>query len=268
MIQMTKTFASVKRVRITSGTREWADRNINCIEGCYNNCRYCYAKLMAKRFGRSTEATWRKMKIRSEVLKKNFRKCSGRIMFPSAHDIFDISPFKEACFIVLMKLLKSENDVLITTKPRLALIEEISSEFSQYREQIQFRFTITSINDELLQFWEPNAPKFNERLACLKLAFTKEFRTSVSIEPFLDYDPSELVEIITPFITESIWLGRMNHISRMKPSANEKTYFDQIHKNYKTHHLLELVNKLKAHPKIRLKDSIRLQLDTDTHRKR
>jgi len=268
LIQMTEKLASVKRIRITSGTKEWADHNINCIEGCYNNCRYCYAKLMAKRFGRSTDATWRNMKIRREVLKKNFRKRSGRVMFPSAHDIFDISPFKEACFTILMRLLKSENEVLITTKPRLALIEEISSEFSQYKEQIQFRFTITSINDGLLQFWEPNAPRFNERLASLKLAFTKKFKTSVSIEPFLDYDPSELVEIISPYITESIWLGRMNHISQMKPSANEKTYYDQIQKNYETHHLLELVNKFKAHPKIRLKDSIRLQLDIDTHGKR
>jgi DNA repair photolyase len=37
---------------ITSGTKEWADHNVNCIRGCSNDCRYCYAKIMAKRFGR------------------------------------------------------------------------------------------------------------------------------------------------------------------------------------------------------------------------
>ena len=27
-----------------TGTREWAEHNENCIKGCRNNCRYCYAK--------------------------------------------------------------------------------------------------------------------------------------------------------------------------------------------------------------------------------
>jgi DNA repair photolyase len=37
---------SRKQRKITSGTREWADYNVNCVAGCYNNCRYCYAKVM------------------------------------------------------------------------------------------------------------------------------------------------------------------------------------------------------------------------------
>ncbi len=31
-----------------TGTKEWADYNVNCINGCYNNCKYCYAKMIAK----------------------------------------------------------------------------------------------------------------------------------------------------------------------------------------------------------------------------
>jgi len=57
--------------KVTSGTKEWADYNINCIKGCVNNCRYCYAKMMAKRFGRATEATWKDMEIRADVLNKS-----------------------------------------------------------------------------------------------------------------------------------------------------------------------------------------------------
>lgn len=246
--------------KITSGTKEWADYNVNCIKGCHNNCRYCYAKVMARRFGRINSNEWGKMEVREEILRGNFRKRSGRVMFPSTHDIFSISPFKEACFTVLGKLLKCGNELLITTKPRLPIIQEISHQFSNYKSQMEFRFTITSNNSRLLEFWEPNAPRFKERLASLKYAFGRRFKTSVSIEPFLDYDPSGLVEEVTPFITESIWIGRMNYISRENIAKEEEPYYDEIRKNYETSHLREIYNKLRGHHKIRFKDSIRIQL--------
>lgn len=60
-----------------TGTREWADHNVNCVSGCINDCRYCYAKVMAKRFGRATESTWKIMtvrKCRSPAIPKVSRK--------------------------------------------------------------------------------------------------------------------------------------------------------------------------------------------------
>ncbi len=47
--------------KITLGTKEWADSNINCYYGCSNDCLYCYAKKMAIRFKRKTEDTWKIM---------------------------------------------------------------------------------------------------------------------------------------------------------------------------------------------------------------
>lgn len=181
-------------------------------------------------------------------------------MFPSTHDIFDFPPYKEACFTVLRRLLETGNDVLITTKPKLIIIHEIDHQFSHYREQIQFRFTITSNNDKLLEFWEPNAPRFKERLASLEYAFRRRFKTSVSIEPFLDYDPTELIETVAPFTTEFIWIGRRNYLPYIKLSKNERPHIDKIRKNYETAHLWDIYNKLKGHPLIRFKDSIRIQL--------
>ena len=157
--------------KIPTGTKEWADHNVNCIKGCYNDCRYCYAMIMAKRFGRATNKTWKKMVIREDVVNTKFRKFSGRVMFPSSHDIFDLPDYEEACFLVLGNLLKSENEVLITTKPRYVIIKKIDNEFSHYKKQIQFRFTLTSSDNQLLKFWEPNAPLFEERLKSLQYAF-------------------------------------------------------------------------------------------------
>jgi DNA repair photolyase len=216
--------------------------------------------MMARRFGRTGDFSWKDMALRKEVLTKDFARRVGRIMFPSTHDIFDFSPFKEACFAVLEKLLESGNEVLVTTKPRLSVIKEITRQFTRYRNQIQFRFTITSNDDELLRFWEPNAPRFRERLAALAYAFRETFKTSVSIEPFLDYDPRELVETVEPFTTDSIWIGRMNYIRRKNLTRMDRPFYDSIRKNYGTHHLQEVVAKLEAYPKIRIKDSIRTQL--------
>jgi len=254
-----------KKRKITSGTKEWADYNVNCIKGCRNNCRYCYAKVMAKRFGRIGNGdTWENMAIRQEVVERDYKKRPGRVMFPSTHDIFDISPFKEACFAVLRKLLESGNDLLITTKPRLIVIQEISQRFSNCKDQMEFRFTITSNDDRLLEFWEPNAPRFRERLAALKYAFREGFATSVSVEPFLDYDPTELIEEIMPLITESIWIGRMNYIPR-EILSKDKPYYEEIRKNYETAHLWEIYDELKRHSLVRFKDSIRFQLGIEAY---
>lgn len=243
--------------KITSGTREWADYNVNCIYGCFNNCRYCYAKIIAKRFGRATEKTWGIMRIRNEMVARNFSKRPGRVMFPSSHDIIDIPEIEEACFTVLHKLLESGNDVLLTTKPRFNVIRKIDEKFAQYKERLQFRFTITSVDNNLLRFWEPNAPTFEERMSALKYAFNEEYATSVSIEPFLDYDPEDLVQEVAPYSTESIWIGKMNYISRRNLSKNEKEYYDKVRKNYEFEHLKEIFEKLRDIPKIRFKDSIK-----------
>jgi DNA repair photolyase len=238
-----------------SGTREWADYNVNCVSGCSNNCRYCYAKMMAKRFGRATEETWKIMKINPKKVNKNYSKKPGRVMFPSSHDITDDPDIENACFSVLSNLLENGNEVLVTTKPRFSVIEKIVSRFKEYQDMMQFRFTITSLDDVLLQFWEPNAPPFQERMASLKFAFNKGFLTSVSIEPFLDYHPEELVRYVESYCSESIWIGKMNYIRRNNLTQFEKKYYEAVRKNYTLEHVEEIYSNLKENPKIRFKDS-------------
>ena len=246
---------------VTSGTKEWADYNINCAIGCYNDCKYCYAKLMAKRFGRATEKTWKVMKIRQNAVSKTYRKFPGRVMFPSSHDIVNIPEVERACFEVLSKLLESGNSVLVTTKPRYKIIEGITERFSKHKDRIQFRFTITSRNDDLLRFWEPGAPFFQERMTCLEFACSEGFKTSVSIEPFLDHDPQALVEMVAPYATESIWIGKMNYIARSSLVDFQIPFYNEIRKNCEKQHLMKIYQDLRIRPKIRFKDSIRNVLE-------
>ena len=251
----------VKKREITSGTKEWADHNVNCIKGCSNNCRYCYAKIIAKRFGRCTEESWKEIEICRDVLNKTFKKYNGRVMFPSSHDIIDTPEAKEACFIVIKKLLEVGNELLITTKPKLSITKDIIKRFHTFKSKIQFRFTITSLNNQLLSFWEPDAPPFEERLKSLEHAYEKGFKTSVSLEPFLDYNPKKLVNILSPYITESIWLGPMNYIPKNSVTNEDKQQYAEIRKRYEIDHLKEIFEDLKDFPQIRFKDSMTNRLN-------
>lgn len=238
-----------------SGTREWADYNVNCVSGCSNDCRYCYAKMMAKRFGRATEETWKIMKVNEAKVNKNYVKKNGRVMFPSSHDITNDPEIENACFSVLSNLLENGNEVLVTTKPSFSTVKKIVSRFIGYQENMQFRFTITSSDNDLLRFWEPNAPLFKERLDSLKFAYDNGFRTSVSIEPFLDYHPEKLVKCVEPYCTESVWVGKMNYIQRNNLTDFEQEYYEKVRENYVLEHLEEIFLNLKDNPKIRFKDS-------------
>lgn len=245
-----------KVIKITCGTKEWADHNGNCFYGCSNACRYCYACNIAIHYGRATRETWKDMKVNQKALLKTYRKTKGRWMFPTSHDITDDPEVMRVCFIVLKKLLENGNQVLVTTKPRIVVLQKIDDLFSEYKNQIQFRFTITSVNDDLLKFWEPNTPRFKERMESLKFAFEKGYKTSVSIEPFLDYDPGQLVEIVQPFCTESIWIGKMNYIARNGIPKEDIPFYEAVRIGCELNHLKEIYDRLKNHSKIRFKDSI------------
>ena len=250
----------------TSGTKEWADYNVNCVHGCSNDCRYCYAKMIGKRFGRCSENTWKNMVINKNALLKKYPKYNGRVMFPSSHDIVNNFDIKTACFKVISNLLNSDNDVLITTKPDFEVTKNIIEEFSDYKENLQFRFTITSKNNVLLKFWERDAPNYEDRLESLIIAFKEGFKTSVSIEPFLDYEPKYLVNEVSPYITESLWIGPMNYIPRNNIPREDVSEYEKIRKNYEIEHLKTIYQELKDYAKIRFKDSMILKLGLPLNR--
>ena len=245
-----------KSRKITLGTKEWADSNVNCYFGCSNDCRYCYAKKMAIRFNRKTEQNWKVMEPNPRAIEKGYSKRRGRVMFPTSHDITMES--LNGCLIVLKKLIDSGNEILITTKPRLSCIKIICNSFYKKKDLIQFRFTITSLNNDLLSFWELNAPLYDERLNSLIHAYNKGYKTSISIEPFLDEDPFLLVDNLIPYVNESIWIGKMNYVYAKKVRINEISFFKKIQEINNKENLLRIIKKAKTYEKgnIQVKDSI------------
>ncbi|KKK83945.1 hypothetical protein LCGC14_2788290, partial [marine sediment metagenome] len=122
-----------------------------------------------------TEQNWKVMEPNQKAIEKGYSKRRGRVMFPTSHDITMES--LNGCLIVLKKLIDSGNEILITTKPILSVIKIICNNFYKKKDLIQFRFTITSLSNKLLSYWEPGAPPFDERLKSLIHGYEQGYKT-------------------------------------------------------------------------------------------
>jgi len=244
------------------GTREWAQRTVNISRGCEHNCRYCYARHNAVHRFKTVASVddWPDMQISEKRVDKKYSKYPGTVMFPSTHDITPSILLE--CLTVLRKLLEAGNQVLIVSKPHFDCIRVICRVFEQYKKQIQFRFTIGSVSDDVLGFWEPNAPNYLERLTCLNYAYHEGFSTSISAEPFLDGQVRQLYKALQGLITDSFWIGKLNDfehrvdLNRVTP-AEQATHVRILLKAQTDEAIRRLYADMNGLPLVKWKDTIR-----------
>lgn len=245
--------------QLIRGTKEWAVAEINCCVGCPYNCRYCYARLAALRKGViSTADQWSQSRIIEGMVNAAQPCYPGQVMFPTAHDITDDN--LEAAVQVIGNLLAAGNRVLVVSKPSVSCLRRLCDRFDGEQERILFRFTITARNEDILSFWEPGAPGYRERLCALELAFSRGFATSVSIEPMLDIrDLQGLVAELSPFVTHSIWIGKMNRIDERVTIDSEQTAaeVERVRIEQADPTIRALFDSLKDNPLIHWKESIK-----------
>lgn len=245
-----------------TGTREWAQTTVNIQRGCEHNCRYCYAREMAVRFKQCTAERWSQPVIQpAKVHLKKYRKRKGVVMFPSTHDITPRNI--NECLVVLGKLLEAGNHVLIVSKPSKSCVRTLCDTFFGYRDQIVLRFTIGSVNDSVLGFWEPGAPGFLERKESLEDAWYSGFETSLSVEPYLDDQVEYLYECLVPYITQHFWIGKLRRLNKrvnmmQLTSAQICDYVQPLQSAQTNEAVMELYRRLNGKPHVRWKDSIRV----------
>jgi len=243
-----------------TGTRQWSNKSINFQTGCEHNCLVCYAKDMSIKYKQTTKNNWGSPRIRLNDVKKKINKWDeSMIMFPSSHDI-TLNNISEA-MVVLRKILGADNEVLIVSKPHYECIKQICDEFTDYKDKILFRFTIGSYNNKVLKFWEPGAPSLNERMKSLKYAFNSGYGTSISIEPMMDNKVDKVIDAVKPFVSETIWLGKVNQLwSRLKRNTDMSDELvkkaNQLDQWQSNPNILKLYDKYKNDPVIMWKDSI------------
>lgn len=253
------------QAKAVRGTAEWAVATVDCCRGCPHGCRYCYARHeLVERRRLVTADQWLSPEILEEEVERMRPLYAGQVMFPAHHDI--VPENLSACRIVITKMLRAGNRLLVVSKPHLCCIEELCRDLRPYRDRLLFRFTITARDLAILRFWEPQAPTYAERLACLELAFRQGFATSVSVEPMLDTaDVVAMVHELQPFVTHSIWLGKMNRITERVGDVPESLQagVERIEKGQDDEHIHEIYRQLRHNPLIRWKESIKTVVGLD-----
>lgn len=246
--------------RVGSGTREWSEYSLNVGTGCRNKCRYCYATANAMRYKViQSRDEWENEKVNDAALSRYIGKKDGVIMFPTTHDI--TPTYLEASKQILIKALKKGNQLLIVSKPRIDCIIPLLYELEPYKEQILFRFTIGTLSNELSLLWEPGAPLPNERIGCLEAAYNHGFKTSVSMEPMLagTEDALKTFYTVAEFVTETIWIGKMNKIDQRvliaEPHISQAV--SEIKQLQSDGEVMRLYAELCGNPKIEWKESIK-----------
>ncbi len=242
------------------GTTEWAASNVNYLKGCSNDCKYCYSKEMSIRFKRKTPETWKNEEVNWKVYNKSVHYRDGYIMFPSTHDI--TTEHLLLAIDYLKRLLGNGNKVLIVSKPSYKCIKTICDSFGEFKDNILFRFTIGSSNSETLRFWEPNAPDYKERKKALVYAFKAGYQTSISCEPMLDNRVDRVIDDLSCYVTDAIWLGKMNFaIRRLRTNgqldAETQKAAEQLLAWQSDENIKVLYKSYKDNPQIKWKESIK-----------
>ena len=240
------------------GTREWAKYNANACSGCFHDCTYCYAKTAAIQREAKTTENWKEETPFSKAPYKKWELKNGTVMFPTVHDITPNN--LDVCLEMLGNMLEPGNKVLIVSKPHKECIKRLCNELIRYKDNILFRFTIGSVNDHILKLWEPNAPNFAERLESLAYAFQKLYATSVSCEPMLDGNIDHVIEQVSPYITDAIWLGKMNYATarlRTNGHVDMIPFANRLDEIWSDSNIRALYERYRNNPLIKWKESIK-----------
>jgi len=244
--------------RTGTGTNEWSERTENIQRGCSHNCIYCYASSNAVRFKLRERNDWEREELTKKAFITSYPKREGVIMFPSAHDI--TPPNVEHYIRVATLMLEKGNRLLIVSKPHLECVAKMCAAFQAFRDQVLFRFTIGTMDNDVAAHWEPGAPPPSERVEALKLAFDRDYRTSISAEPLLGGAETAvtLMDAVRPYVTDTVWIGKMNKIrKRVDMSApGNLARAEEIETAQTDAEVLRMVSILGGDPLVRWKDSV------------
>ena len=242
------------------GTHQWADRTVNIIRGCNCGCLGCFAADIANRFKMVAPGQWETEVLNERAFNAKVPKGGKLTMFPSTHNI---SPeFLDPCEEKIQQILDSGSDLLLVLKPWLEVVKSICTRFEAVKDRITYRFTIGSTDNDVLKFWEPGAPSYEERKSCLQYAFEHSYGTGVSVEPWWGGDIDSLISELRPYVTDSIWIGKMNRgKARMKNNGHwnpqtEAKYNELMTVWYADANIQAIYDKYKDDPLISWKESI------------
>jgi len=186
--------------------REYCDLAVNIYESCPHGCTYCYARAMAKRFGKP----WREgLAIpRPNIVEAVKRQLEGmqsqgkKIMLCFTCDPYPIGHDSTTTREVIRVIKQSGNHVQILTKGD----ETAQRDFDLLDGQDSFGVSWTGGNT----YYEPNAAWHSIRMSNLIAAKERSINTWISCEPVID-PASIFLAIKTLDCVDIIRIGKLNH---------------------------------------------------------
>jgi DNA repair photolyase len=212
--------------------REYSELACNLYLGCTHACRYCYAPACMRTTGEKWHSLARPRQKVIELLEKDAWKLRGdsrRILFCFLSDPYQpieskLRLTRQALDIVCKHHLKSQ----ILTKGCADLIQDDIDLMK--KADTHLGVTLSFIDDEKRQEWEPNASTVNDRLDILKRAHKAGIYTWVSLEPVIDPDQAiALIRKAHKYV--HFWkVGKLNHMKEYERSVNWQKFLYDVEK--------------------------------------
>ena len=253
------------------GFSEWGGGKFtkaNTVHGCSHHCKYCGVAAQEARVDMRSPEMWPFEEVNTKALTGTISKRNSLLIYPTSHDItpqhLDVHLYQ------IRRILEAGNKLLICSKMHYDCIVEICAECADRKEKVELRCTIGSRDSEILRWWEPGAPDYDERKAAVEYAYKQGYDTSLSSEPMLDANIESVVEDMRPIVSESIWIGKMNHARQnltlngvTGPEADAKVSALLAWQDDDAN-IMRLVNRYANDPLIRWKESIQRVIDKKT----
>jgi len=201
-----------------------ADYAIYYYIGCTHRCIYCYARFFCR--WRKQKEKWGEfvdVKINApELVAKESKDKTGSVLL-------GIEPYQpiEKKYKLTRKVLQNLNPnlkLLILTKSDL-IIRDIDL-FKRFKN-IELGLTITTLNENIKNVFEPFSPSSHARLGALRKLKQEGFYTYVFVGPILPYltDLERIFKEISPFVDEFMF-------EDLNLNPCKKEVFEAIRKNF------------------------------------
>lgn len=229
------------------------DYSLNPYYGCEHSCIYCYVPSL---FGIDRNE-WGYVKIKRNIpnilMKELKKRARGIVGISSSTDAYQsIEEKYEITKKCLLLLLKHDFPIDILTKSDLIARDvETIKKFGYVKVGV----TITSMNDDILPLWEPNAPHPAKRLKAIKKFVRKGIHTYIFFGPIFPLmDENEMKYCIEEFIdagVDEIIVDRL-HIKKGIMESIGKSFpdkIDEIKKNVYGNFYENMFKKIKEYGK-------------------
>ena len=189
----------------------------NPISGCTHDCKYCWAKSLSDRYGRSFEP-----QLKEKFFKDKMPNDGSWVFVGSMGDTFCEGVPDEWILKLLgfIKKDKSNNVFLLQTKnPARFHEEDITYDLEEIKDKVILGTTLETTYDT--SEWSKAPPPY-ERAYSLINKKRDGFRTFLSLEPLAEFDLKMMKRWITEINPEAIEIGLENYTSFTTKPSDEK----------------------------------------------